>query len=120
MKKKGIAFSEDGYYIVEVSDEEVRFRKARELDILYYLSFISLVPIVLAYAVTFYTWILLLILLPFILYLGYIKVALSRFSPSETCKLYSIEVKRNIVKIHSEAKTFIMQKGKLLSFKLDV
>ncbi len=112
---KGIAISDDGYYIIEIKGEEIGFRRARELDMLYYASFMSLLPIVLLYAITSTMWILGLVVVPFLFYLVYLKLALAKFTPQDKCKLLYIETKRDIVKINTEAKTFIMQKGKHLN-----
>ncbi|BBG25295.1 hypothetical protein [Sulfuracidifex tepidarius] len=112
MQKKAIAFSDDGYYIVEINGEEVMFRRAKELDFLYYVSFLSLLPIVIVYALTSTTWVLGLIFLPFLFYLTYLRLALTKFTPENVSRLLSVETKKNIIKINSEAKTFIMQKGR--------
>ncbi len=112
VQRKAIAFSDDGYYIVEINGEEIRFRRARELNLLYYISFLSLLPIVLAYGLTSMTWVLGLVFIPFLFYLLYLRLALTKFTPENVSRLLSVESKKNIIKINSEAKTFIMQKGK--------
>lgn len=117
MQKKAIAFSDDGYYIVEINGEEVMFRRAKELDFLYYVSFLSLLPIVIVYALTSTTWVLGLIFLPFLFYLTYLRLALTKFTPENVSRLLSVETKKNIIKINSEAKTFIMQKVGTIGYK---
>ncbi|BDB98773.1 hypothetical protein [Saccharolobus caldissimus] len=111
--KKAIALSDDGYYVVFITDKDISYRKTRILNI-YYLFFLSIILISILYTIFKIFYILLLVSIPIIVYFLILRIEINVVKPQESEKIINVEIRGNIVKIVTERKTFIIHKRKTI------
>lgn len=109
--KKAIALSDDGYYVVFITDKDISYRKTRILNV-YYLFFLSIILISILYTIFKIFYILLLVSIPIIVYFLILRIEINVVKPQESEKIVNVEIRGNIVKIVTERKTFIIHKRK--------